>query len=70
MKNAIKFEIYRGDDGGYRWRGKRNGKITCTSGEGNGYKQRAMCRKSLVNMLNTIIDGRYTAENPEDVESG
>jgi uncharacterized protein YegP (UPF0339 family) len=56
MKDAIQFELYESKDG-FRWRGKRNGKITSESGE--GYKRRVSAEKSLRNMIAAIAEGRY-----------
>lgn len=56
MKDAIIFEAYRAADG-WRWRGKRNGKITSESGE--SYKRRSSAKKSLTNMIAAIAEGRY-----------
>ena len=56
MKDAIIYSVYKARDG-WRWQGKRNGKITSESGE--GYKRRVSCKKSLMNMLKAILEGRY-----------
>lgn len=57
MKDAIQFEIYRDIRGEWRWRGKRNGKITSESGE--AYKRDVSARKSLKNHIKAIAEGRY-----------
>lgn len=59
MKNAIIFTVYKSADG-WRWRGKRNGKITNESGE--AYKRRVSAEKSLKNMIKAIREGRYEIE--------
>jgi len=42
----VKVEVYRGKDGGWRWRVKaRNGRIVADSAE--GYRRQADCRKGM-----------------------
>ena len=62
MKNAIQYTYYHAADG-WRWRGKRNGKITSESGE--AYKLRSSAKKSLLNMLLAIEEGRYEVNEAE-----
>lgn len=55
------FEIYKDRKKEWRWRAKRKGRIVADSGE--GYNQRANCRKSLMALIRSIGCGNYDIES-------
>lgn len=51
-----KFEPYKDTDGQWRWRTTAsNGRITGTSGEGNGYRTKRACREGALSVLRTLL---------------
>ena len=56
LGHGRRLEFLRGADGGFRWRTISGGRIVGSSGEGDGYKTLAKCRKGLHSAWMAIND--------------
>jgi uncharacterized protein YegP (UPF0339 family) len=58
MRGRATVEIYRDRAGAWRWRVRRNGRITAICGEGDGYTRRRDARRAYQHAAGSLRSAR------------